>query len=170
MKRILDRAFLAFALLLSMSAASAQDKNGAGGAYNTGIGLRGGWQPGFTVKHFIKENAAVEGILHTRYKYRGWVLTGLYEKHARAFDVERLRWFYGLGAHAGHFRDGWYKNRWGNYYERDIITIGIDGILGLEYHIGDIPFTVGIDIKPFFDIINPGYGYWDAAFSVRYTF
>ena len=172
MKGFFNRAVLAFALLLSASPANAQSKGGSGegSPYSTGIGLRAGMHPGITVKHFFKGDAAIEGILHTRPKYHGWILTGLYEKHATAFNTEKLKWYYGLGAHVGHFGHGWYKDRWGDYYERNTITVGIDGILGLEYFIGDIPFTVGLDVKPYFDIINPGWGYWDGALSVRYTF
>lgn len=167
MKCVINPVVLAFALLLFVSPLLAQNSTGV---YRTGIGLRGGWHPGFTVKHFVKESSAIEAILHTRYRTRGVMLTALYEKHAGAFDVDRLNWFYGLGIHVGHFRDGWYKDRWGYLYERDIVTVGIDGILGLEYHIGDIPFTIGVDMKPFFDIVNPGFGYWDGALSIRYTF
>ena len=146
----------------------AQDKGSQ--SYTTGIGLRAGWHPGLTVKHFISGSSAIEGILHTRYRYRGWVITGLYEKHVSAFNVEGLQWLYGLGAHVGTFREGFYKDRWGYYHKERVFTAGIDGILGIEYFIGEIPFTIGADIKPYFDIINGGLGYWDGAISIRYAF
>lgn len=56
--------------------------------YNTGIGLRGGFTNGLTVKHFISEKAALEGILASRWS--GFEITGLYEIHNRAFDTDRL--------------------------------------------------------------------------------
>lgn len=165
MRFLIHSAFVILTLL-SLPAFS-QDK---GSSYTTGIGFRAAWHPGLTVKHFFKSDAAVEAILHTRYKYRGWVLTGLYEKHAPAFGVSGMQWFYGLGAHVGSFREGYYIDRSGRLYKDRVINAGIDGILGIEYYIGDIPFTIGADIKPFFDIINPGWGYWDGAISIRYTF
>ena len=51
-------------------------------AYNTGIGLRGGLSDGLTIKHFIEEKAAIEGILGSRWK--GISITGLYEIHNQA--------------------------------------------------------------------------------------
>jgi len=43
--------------------------------YNTGIGLRGGWGTGLTIKHFLNGKAAVEGILDSR--WHGFSVTGL---------------------------------------------------------------------------------------------
>lgn len=40
--------------------------------YKTGIGLRGGWIGGLTVKHFIKEGKALEGIFSSGWGYRGY--------------------------------------------------------------------------------------------------
>ncbi|MFO7875535.1 MAG: hypothetical protein R6U55_03000, partial [Desulfovermiculus sp.] len=61
--------------------------------YNTGIGLRGGFANGLTIKHFVGEKAAFEGIVSTRWK--GFQLTGLYEIHNVAFQTERLKWYFG---------------------------------------------------------------------------
>lgn len=63
--------------------------------YNTGIGLRGGFDNGITIKHFISEKAAFEGIISSR--WRGLEITGLYELHGRAFDTDRLNWYAGFG-------------------------------------------------------------------------
>lgn len=146
-----------------LSGASAQENT-----YNTAIGLRLGIDPGLSIKTFIAPTKALEGLvdLYTH----GILLTGLYEIHKQAFNVERLSWFYGLGGHIGSFRGGYYTN-WDNvYYADNFITLGIDGILGLEYHMKEIPFTVGVDIKPFVDIVNPGIGYLDGALTLRYAF
>ena len=81
MKKII----LTFTLVIFLSAfASAQD-------YNTGVGLRLGFSNGLTVKHFVSQRSAFEGILSTR--WRGFELTGLYEVHNNAFDVTRLNWY-----------------------------------------------------------------------------
>jgi len=45
--------------------------------YKTGIGLRGDYFNGLTVKHFIASKAAIEGILSSR--WQGFQVTGLYE-------------------------------------------------------------------------------------------
>src|SRR5690606_36147238 len=89
LKSILISAGLLLAITMS---AQAQD-------YNTGIGLRGGFSQGLTVKHFVSDKAALEGILHTRWS--GLMVTGLYEIHNDIANAPGLRWYYGGGAHIG---------------------------------------------------------------------
>jgi hypothetical protein len=94
----------------------------------------------------------------------------LYEIHKAAFNVDRLNWFYGAGGHVGTFKGGYGRNPDGSYYTENFVTVGIDGILGLEYHFNEIPFTLGVDVKPYIDIISPGFGNWDGAVTLRYAF
>lgn len=155
MKKIV---FTLMCILLAGTMAIAQD-------YNTGIGIRGGLSNGLTVKHFIGPEAAVEGILSSR--WHGINITGLYEIHARAFDTPRLNWYYGAGGHLGFWegrRTPWFEN--GSY-----TVVGIDGIIGIEYNIEPIPFNISLDWKPSFNIIGHT-GFWgdEVAFSLRYIF
>jgi hypothetical protein len=134
--------------------------------YNTGIGLRLGPFTGLTIKHFISSNTALEGIVDTRWS--GYELTGLYEIHKQAFDTQRLKWYYGLGAHIGDWNGD--NTNWG-YRGRDYTVAGIDGIFGLEYCFREIPFNIGLDWKPALNIV--GYsGFWvdGIALSLRYIF
>lgn len=153
---------LLFALIIALFfglKSNAQD-------YNTGIGLRGGFASGLTVKHFLSENKAIEGIFDSR--WHGFSFTGLYEIHNQAFNTERLNWYYGVGGHIGFF-DTRYKN-WGDN-SGNYTIIGIDGILGLEYNFEEIPINIGIDWKPAFNLV--GYsGFWGdgGALSIRYIF
>jgi len=151
---------LTFLLAISIVAlSSAQD-------YNTGIGLRAGLSQGLTLKHFINHKAAFEGILSTR--WAGFDVTGLYEVHNIAFDVDRLRWYYGGGAHIGF----WNGNNvaWGDAGSQYVV-LGIDGILGIEYSFTEAPINIGVDWKPAINLV--GYtGFWGdgGAISVRYIF
>lgn len=150
--------------------------------YKTGIGLRGGWTSGLTIKHFISEGKAIEGILSSGYRYNGWQITGLFEIHKAAFtkdEVEGFFWFYGGGAHfgGGYRYDHWHNDKYywngGYYHDHNYVSLGIDLIFGIEYKIEEIPITLGADIKPFFDFVtdrDAGFGFWDGAFSVRYVF
>lgn len=140
--------------------------------YHTAIGLRGGLSNGLTIKHFTSSTVAIEGIIATR--WNGINVTGLYEKHMRAISTAPLNFYYGLGAHIGTwngrytYKDKYY--RWGERYERYTV-VGIDAILGLEYTFKEIPFNIGIDWKPAYNII--GYqGWWadEGAISLRFTF
>jgi hypothetical protein len=134
--------------------------------YNTGIGLRGGFESGITLKQFISNRSALEGIIATR--WRGVEFTGLYEIHNQAFHVERLNWYFGFGAHVG-FWNGNYAD-WGTPGSRYAV-LGIDGILGMEYDLKEIPVNIGIDWKPALNVL--GYsGFWvdGGAVSIRYIF
>ena len=186
-------------LLLPSIAASAQSKKKSGGSssnsgYNTGIGLRGGgWSSGLTVKHFLGsgKGVAIEGLLTTEYKARGGRLTILGEKHHSVADVKGLQFYYGAGFHAGayqgryYFADErfYYNGRNGDLYflrgrkdsyfydENTYLAIGADLILGLEYKLPDLPFVVGVDYKPFFEVFHGYTGFYnDAAVSLRFTF
>lgn len=136
--------------------------------YNTGIGIRGGFESGLTIKHFTTQSTAMEFILASR--WRGFNFTGLYEKHNKAFDTDGLRWYYGFGAHIGFWNGNYTYNYWGTR-GTNYTVIGIDGILGLEYSFKEAPINIGIDWKPAFNLI--GYqGFWadGGALSIRYIF
>ena len=137
-------------------------------SYKTGVGLRGGWFSGLTVKHFIGPDKAIEGILCTRWS--GFAIVGLMEYHKET-DISDMNWYYGFGAHVGSFnRYDYYPVSSRNYYGGNVVTLGIDGILGLEYQFQEIPITLGLDLKPFLDIVNNGGGFFDLALSARYVF
>lgn len=156
MKKFVTTSLILFCLI---SFSYAQD-------YRTGIGLRGGFANGLTIKHFIGSTTAFEGIVASRWK--GLELTGLFEFHNQAFHSERLNWYIGFGGHVGFWNGD--NTNWGTR-GTDYTVVGIDGILGLEYNFVEIPFNIGIDWKPAFNFV--GYsGFWadGGAISVRYIF
>ena len=135
--------------------------------YGTGIGVRGGLSNGITVKHFINEKTAVEGLLSSR--WGGLNITGLYQIHnAAAFDVQRLNWYYGVGAHIGFWSGkdvGWADD------DENYTVIGIDGIIGIEYNFEELPFNIGLDWKPAFNLIGNTKFWGDGgALSLRFVF
>jgi hypothetical protein len=189
--------FLLILMLLPGLGAQAQTKkktssgdSGGGAGYTTGIGLRGGgYSSGLTVKHFLgsKNGVALEALLTTEYKARGARLTLLGEKHKAVSDIKGLQFYYGAGFHAGSYQGRYYfadtryyaRGRKGDVYlvrdyrfdEETYIAFGADLILGLEYKIPDLPFVIGLDYKPFFDVFNGYTGFYnDAAVSLRFTF
>jgi len=136
--------------------------------YNTGIGLRGGFDNGLTIKHFVSSKTAFEGIVASRWK--GLELTLLYEIHGRAFQTERLNWYMGFGGHVGFWDEKSADRYWGNEGE-NYTVIGVDGILGIEYNFVEVPINISLDWKPAFNFY--GYsGFWvdGGAFSIRYIF
>lgn len=155
MKQIL--ASLSIIFLLSYASYS-QD-------YKTGIGLRGGTQNGLTIKHFINNKSAIEGLIATRWE--GFYVTGLYEFTGPYFDVPGMNWYYGLGMHMGFL--GGDNSRFDDGEDHTIA--GIDLMFGVEYKFEKAPISIGLDWKPQYDFIGDSYFIWDdAAFSARFTF
>jgi hypothetical protein len=156
---------------ITHSAFSQQSSDNTSGTYKTAIGVRGGWTSGLSVKHFVSANAALEGVLGSR--WHGFNFTGLYELHSRnALNVSRLSWEYGFGGRVG-FYDGRYYRAWKDkyYYEDNSYTVvSLVGIFGLEYKFGEIPFTVGFDLMPYFDFVGRGDNWIDGSLAFRYTF
>lgn len=138
-------------------------------SYNTGLGLRfGGLSNGITVKHFVNQKAALEGILSLGNK--SFILTGLYEWHAPVDQSKQFLVYYGLGGHLGFFQDGggyYYNNK--RLYTQTTVA-GVDGILGLDYKFRNAPINISMDVKPFVDFFNGNYVYFDGGLSLRYTF
>ncbi|MFP4620383.1 MAG: hypothetical protein ACLFM7_03680 [Bacteroidales bacterium] len=133
--------------------------------YKTAIGVRGTFISGITVKHFINEDAALEGIFS--FGRWGMNVTGLYEKHARAFDVEGLNWYYGAGGHLGSWNDDYPLLKEGG----EFVVIGVDGVIGLEYKVQEIPISFSVDYKPQLNFTGyPGFWGYGGALSIRYTF
>jgi len=134
--------------------------------YQTSAGVRGAFVSGISVKHFVEKSTALEGILTVGIWGAG--ITGLYELHAPAFEVERLYWYYGGGGHINQWNDNFpgVDNKAGNH-----LVLGLDGILGLEYDIEEIPITISADWKPSFNLTGfPGFWGYGGAISLRYTF
>ncbi|HEX5002109.1 MAG TPA: hypothetical protein VFW78_06410 [Bacteroidia bacterium] len=162
MKRLITAVLLTACCLITSTSLRAQ-------GYTNAIGLRLGTSSGITFKHSLGNDAMLELMLTSR--WHGWTFTGLYEKHAPAFQVDKLYWYYGAGAHAGFWNGNHHHPWYDDENHGDHFEIGVDGIIGLEYQITEIPFNVGIDWKPAFNIAEYT-GLWadEFALSFRYTF
>jgi hypothetical protein len=137
-------------------------------SYTTALGVRfGGLSNGVTLKHFISNSSAIEGIASIG--YRTFIVTGLYEMHTPVDHSKLFKFYYGVGAHIGFFQDGGYYNYYNNYYTNQAV-IGVDGIIGLGYKFYSAPINIGMDFKPFFDFNSGSNFYFDGGLSIRYTF
>lgn len=162
MRKTLLLIISAFTLLFVANTAKAQD-------YSTAVGLKfGGYENGISVKHFTNESTALEGILG--FRRGGLVITGLYEIHQPAFNTDKLKFYYGFGAHAGSVGAGKYKKLGGDeVFEDSKLLIGADGVLGLEYVIPNSPIGVSLDLNPRVELAGP---FFDLApgLGIKYTF
>jgi hypothetical protein len=140
--------------------ASAQKQN-----YKTAIGLK--FSPtSLTFKHFLEKNNALE-IQLQNWIY-GFRVTGLYEVHKPIKELTGLKWYYGGGAHIAFYNEQW---KWQKEYDgQHTSSIGIDGVLGLDYKFESLPINLSLDWQPSFDLI--GYTrFWGnmGGLAVRYT-
>lgn len=155
MKKPLLAAAIIF--LLSMTNASAQS-NITSQDYKTALGVK--FYPGaFTFKHFIKPTAALEGIAY--FYTKGMRMTGLYEYHGDITGAPGLKWYVGPGVHLGFYNDEYYGGG---------TTVGIDGILGLDYKFKGAPINLSVDWQPSFEFGDySGFdGNW-GGFAIRYV-
>ena len=127
--------------------------------YNSAIGVRLGPNTanitaGFTLKHFINENTALEAIIGVN---NGLGICGLYEKHFDIEAVKNLQWLAGFG--------GYVASTGSN------TAIGGAGIIGLDYKFEEIPLNVTLDWKPELNIISKvGFEASGIGLSARFTF
>lgn len=137
--------------------------------YDLAGGLRFGLGTGVTLKTSIGGDAMLEGILS--FRSYGFEITGLYEVHnANVFGTPRLNWYYGGGAHIGSYR-GYRSNPKTDIEYTTKLSLGIDGILGIEYNFTEIPLNLSLDWKPQINLISNN-GFWgdNGALSARYMF
>ncbi|HZK07473.1 MAG TPA: hypothetical protein VFC92_04685 [Bacteroidales bacterium] len=139
-----------FVILLSSFSAMAQ--------YNFAIGLRSGGTSGLTLKK-MNPASAFEGIIG--FWHDGLSVTILWEKYSPAFNEPGFNWYYGGGGHVAFYGDdfdgrgpSWYHH---HYDEDDTgVGLGIDGIVGLEYKIPNVPIAISLDVKPYLEINTDG--------------
>ena len=132
--------------------------------YIQAIGLRGGIYSGVSYKNFIGNAVALEGIV-TR-PWKGWELIGLLEKHEPLGRSRNLFFYYGFGVHIGNYDARYTRHSTGTY-----MVIGADGVVGLEYEFNRVPLALGVDWKPYFNLIGSSGLFMDGGgISFRYTF
>jgi hypothetical protein len=112
--------------------------------YRTGLGFRFGGPTGINAKYFLNSNTAIDGTLgFWEYYGTGISLTGLYEIH-KSLNPKNLRFYYGGGLHMGVWNGEFYRIN--QYYGGSFF--GIDGVLGLEYAVKELPLAISIDWNP----------------------
>lgn len=142
--------------------------------YKTAIGIRLGpnspaMAPGFTIRHFLDEKHAVEGIVGIN---SGIGFCALYEWYHPVATVEQLQWFVGAGGYAAYRNNALFTGEGSNSgNNKNSSFIGAAGIVGVDYKFRDIPLNISIDWKPELNIIESvGFEASGVGFSARFTF
>lgn len=159
----MKRICLFIALFISMAVVSHAQN------YATGVGVRLGAFNGITLKHFVSGSNALEGI--ASFRWGGFSFTGLYEWQKPIKGTSNLDYFLGLGGHIGVWNNERYYWHDNDRVDGSFAIIGLDFIAGLEYTFSEVPFNIGLDWKPAFNLYGDTHWWGDgAALSIRYTF
>jgi hypothetical protein len=144
---------------------------------NTSIGLRGGGVSGFTIKMVDYDRKAFELILG--YQKGGARLVGMLQKFTpiREDRIANLYIIAGVGAHSGYITYNEEATRiingiqYYSYRKKYAPIIGVDVLIGVEYHFESVPFNISLDYKPFMEFFGQRtfrFDFWDIGFSLRY--
>lgn len=138
-------------LLAFTSRLSAQD-------YNWAIGVRGGvTATGLTIKHNFDPANSIEALVDF---VQGVNVFALYERHIPVI-TQGFHFYYGGGLNLG---------AWGEH-DNDPFTMGIDGVIGLEYKILSIPLAFSIDYKPCLNFVGKtGFHAADFGLGIKVAF
>lgn len=143
--------------------------------YTKSIGIRGGFSSGFEYRFFTDDVNSYKLLLSTR--NQGVQLHAFKEFHQyQLFSfTDQLVFFFGAGAHVGF--ESWdvvkYRNNMRWYDTKTAVIAGLDGLAGLEYVFYEAPVSIGIEVKPYFDLFGQEFfdvQLFDFAFTIKYLF
>jgi len=145
--------------------------------YYTGIGARlGKFSSGVSAKHFFDATNAksFELFLGKTKIARGGYIGKLFYENQTPFTTPLLQipldLIFGGGTHLAYFPKDYYHLADGELvpYRDKTLSAGIDAMLGVEYKVPIAPFTLGAEVNPFLDLLNPGPEYLDFFITIRY--
>jgi hypothetical protein len=149
--------YLSVVLLLTTTCFSQKNR----GTYDWGVGVK--YRPAaVSIKKYTSQGDAMEMLLS---KYdEGYRATLLLELSPNVDPKKTIRYVLGPGLHVG-YREKKYVAR--NDHNP---VLGVDFILGVEWKLPKIPFSIQVDYQPSFDIVgyNNAYKDWGGA-TIRYT-
>ena len=144
-------------------------------SYDFAIGIRSGGTSGLTLKKNYGASA-IEGIVG--FWHDGFSVTGLWEKNKMAFNEPGFNWYYGFGGHLAVYGDNfdgkagpsWYHHP--HEFDGSDLGLGVDGIVGLEYKIPEVPIAVSLDLKPYLEVLTNGGAFFsvDPGLGVKVAF
>jgi hypothetical protein len=151
--------------LLALFTVNRTQAQALGSDYRTAVGVKF-WPGALTIKHFIKDDAALEGLLN--FWGHGFRFTGLYEFHGDINSAPGLKWYVGPGAHIGWYNDYYWRND--HYYDKGSASFGVDGVLGLEYKIRNAPIALSLDVNPYVEFLHGAYVDVWGGLGIKFAF
>ena len=156
------------ATFTSLRAQEVNNSSAIGTDYKTALGIRlSNNAPivgnAITLKHFVKDNTAVEGY----FSFSDPLSLGAMLELYKPLSTPGLRWYYGGGAYLG----------FGKTYDvnkaRDVNTtyFGAQGVVGLDYKFENVPINLSLDWKPELNLVsNIDFEPAAIGLSARFTF
>lgn len=164
----MNRFILTAVILLLTSSIFAQN-------FKQAVGIRAGLTAGFEYRVYTDELNSYKFLVGSR--ERGLIVHALREFHRfELFEfTDQLNFVFGAGLHAGYERwDQQYVSYNSVYYQtRTAFIAGLDGLAGLEYIFQEVPISLGIEAKPYFDLFGKemfDFQIFDFAFTAKYHF
>lgn len=134
-------------IILILLATTTKSFSQPGSSYQSALGAKFSAGIAASYKHFLTPTNALEA--QSMFFQKGIRLIGLYEFHFYNIEgLDGLGWYVGPGAHVG-FYYGRYKTAYNT-----IIDLGIDGVIGLDYHFRNTPVNVSLDWQPSFGLLG----------------
>lgn len=143
------------------------------------IGIRGGLTSGIYYQNIISsgnaERAFYASLSSNRNTVKLTVLKLTYEMNLTEF-TDNLFLVWGYGGHIGFSvtDEAWFLGRRYQFaHERFRPLLGLDAFGGVEYRIIGFPLVVGLNIKPYAEIMVPGFVKiqpGDIGLSIAYRF
>jgi hypothetical protein len=151
--------FFVLTILMSLAAENAFSQHRNSNEYTTAIGVR--FYPGaITFKQNLFHQNKLEAIAYF-WNGKGTRIAGLYEHCYDIEGLDGLQWYVGPGAHIMMYNNG---------QTADASSIGVDGVLGLDYKIKNTPLNISLDWQPSFDFgANSGFNGGFGGLGVRYV-
>jgi hypothetical protein len=144
--------------------------------YAKEVGIRGGYTSAITFRVNLLEDLSYEAQLG--YRDKGAIFTMIRQQH-KVIGMDRSgnwEFIYGFGAHAGFYFTDTYRILFREvYFGREIFTpvFGMDGYVGIDYQLVDLPLSFGVSFQPFMEISLKqvfGINFWEFGVSARYRF
>ena len=143
--------------------------------FKQAAGIRAGLTGGLEYRIYTDDLNSYKFLLGSR--ERGLLVHAIKEFHR--YDLftftDQLNFVFGAGVHIGYERwDQQYHNYNTSYYvTRTAFIAGLDGLAGLEYMFRDVPISLGLEVKPYFDLFGRemfDFQLFDFAFTAKYHF
>lgn len=156
--------------------------------YLNAAGFRGGVSTGLFYEYFMDEENSGEMLMS--FRHRGLQLTILRKYYRPAFlwDTDNFYFYFGWGGHVGYNNavrcldclpvgpatpptpPGGYPR---DYRRTNFFALGADILLGMEYRFYVIPFSVGVEYKPYVGFFGPSHvarSFADFGGVIKYRF